>query len=125
MNKTTSRSGICFEFLKVCGCAFAALVLVAAHSVQGADGFANVNGTTTGGAGGATVTVSDPTAFKNALNSSSPTIIRVSGTITIGVFVIQNKANKTIVGVNSSSGWNGNIQFKGCNNFVIQKLNIS
>jgi pectate lyase len=94
-------------------------------SVFAADGYANVGGTTTGGAGGTTVTVSDATAFKTALNSSGSSIIRVSGNISISVFVITGATNKTIEGVNTSSGWNGNIQFKGCSNLIIQHLNIS
>jgi pectate lyase len=88
-------------------------------------GFASVNGGTTGGTGGTTVTVSDSGALKDAIRSDGATIVRVQGIIGIGTIVIQNVTNKTIIGAGTGSGWNGNIQFKGCSNFIIQNLNIS
>lgn len=93
--------------------------------VSGADGFAAINGETTGGAGGSVVLVADAASFKRALNTREPLTIRISGVLTIGVFVIQGIGDKTIEGVDEKSGWNGNIQFKGCHNFIVRKLSIS
>ena len=86
-------------------------------------GWASLNGGTTGGAGGATVVVTTKTEFQNALNSSSPMVIRLSGMVPAG-FVVQGKSNKTIEGVDASSGWSGFIQFKNCQNFIIRNCNI-
>jgi len=88
-------------------------------------GFASLNGGTTGGSAGETVTVTDSGSLKDALRSDGAIIVRIQGIISIGAIAIQNQTNKTIIGANTSSGWNGNIQFKECSNFIIRNLNIS
>ena len=74
-----------------------------------ADGFASVagygHGTTTGGAGGPTVTVSTPAAFLAAIVQPGPLIIQVSGAITLpgsrdGMHDVTS--DKTIVGLGST-----------------------
>jgi len=65
-------------------------------------GYAAVNGTTTGGAGGQTVTVSTLSALKSAAGSSSPMIIYVSGTIT-GTGSVVVKSNKSIIGLSGAT----------------------
>ena len=65
-------------------------------------GYAAVNGLTTGGAGGQTVTVTTLSALKSAAGSSSPMIIQVSGTIT-GTGSVVVKSNKTIVGLSGAT----------------------
>ena len=73
----------------------------AAAAPATADGFASVNGGTTGGVGGATVTVDTTDELLDAIETVGPLTIQVSGTIEIsrkhGV-----APNKTIIGVASN-----------------------
>jgi pectate lyase len=79
----------------------------AAPAAATADGFAGVAGygqaTTTGGAGGPTVTVSTPAAFLAAIAQAGPLTIQVSGTITLPTGTRDGMhdvtSDKTIVGV--------------------------
>jgi hypothetical protein len=89
-------------------------------------GWATVNGSTTGGAGGPEQTVTNAADFTAAINSSGPRIVRVQGTITISGMV-QVSSNKSILGVGSNAVISGgglnidedsniiirNIRFKG------------
>ncbi|WP_433717394.1 pectate lyase family protein [Actinoplanes sp. CA-051413] len=98
----------------VAGLAVAAAVQVPSTQVAAApaaaDGFAGVAGygqaTTTGGAGGPTVTVSTPAAFLAAIAQAGPLIIQVSGAITLptgsrdGMHDVTS--DKTIVGLGST-----------------------
>lgn len=86
-------------------------------------GWASLNGGTTGGAGGTTVVVSTGSEFEDALNSSDPMTIVLSGTVSAN-FTLQGKSNKTIKGLNADSGWNGFVQFRNCHNFIIKNCNI-
>jgi pectate lyase len=90
-----------------------------------ADGFANYNGTTTGGAGGPTVTVSNLTDLTAAIGDDLPRIVQVSGTINLGSSNVRFGSNKTIVGVGSSSGFIGNLKSVGETNVIIQNLNFT
>lgn len=87
------------------------------------DGYSMINGTTTGGAGGTTVTVTNAANLITYATSSSPYIIRVSGTITLSSR-LDVTANKTIEGVNTSSTINGNINI-GVNNVIVRNLTIT
>ncbi len=87
------------------------------------DGYSMVNGTTTGGAGGNTVTVTTAANLITYATSTSPYIIRVSGTITLSNR-LDVAANKTIEGVNTSSTINGNISV-GVNNVIIRNLTFT
>ena len=96
--------------------ALAAAVIVpvssapAAAAPPAADGFAGVAGygqsSTTGGAGGPTVTVSTPAAFLAAIAQAGPLVIQVAGTITLPTGSSDGMHNvtsdKTIVGVGST-----------------------
>ncbi len=80
---------------------------------------------TTGGAGGATVTVSSTSAFLSAVQSSSPTIVQVSGTISLSGM---NKvaSNKTIVGLGTSGRLTGGgLNISRVSNVIIQNLTIT
>src|SRR5882724_3697065 len=69
-------------------------------------GFASLNGGTTGGAGGSTVTVTSASALDSALQSGSRQIIRVQGMISLtGMHKVAS--NKSILGVGSNSGLTG------------------
>ncbi|GIH09560.1 hypothetical protein Rhe02_76270 [Rhizocola hellebori] len=76
-----------------------------------ADGFAGVNAWgqngTSGGAGGATVTVNTTAAFLSAIAQPSPLIIQVSGMISLPGPMHDVTSNKTIVGLGANSGLTG------------------
>ncbi|BAV06693.1 Por secretion system C-terminal sorting domain-containing protein [Filimonas lacunae] len=102
---------------------FIFLYLSASTVAIAQDGYCMINGTTTGGAGGTTVTVTNATNLITYATSSSAYIIRVSGTITLSNR-LDVAANKTIEGVNTSSTINGNISV-GVNNVIIRNLNFT
>jgi pectate lyase len=80
---------------------------------------------TTGGAGGQTVTVSSASAFLSAVQSSSPTIVQVSGSISLSGM---NKvaSNKTIVGLGTSGRLTGGgLNVSKVSNVIIQNLTIT
>lgn len=87
------------------------------------DGFCMINGTTTGGAGGATVTVTNGTDFNTQINIAGPRIIQVQGVLSIGrVFTT---ANKTIIGLGTNATLLGNINVSGTTNVIIRNLRIT
>ncbi len=85
-------------------------------------GFASLNGGTTGGSGGSTVTVTSASALDSALTSSSRLTIRVSGMISLsGMHKVA--ANKTVVGVGSGSGLSGGgLNVASVKNVIIRNL---
>lgn len=111
--------------LLLVGVAAISLFLFTSSNAFAVDGWASMNGGTTGGAGGSTVTVSDLTQFETYAESSSPYIIQVSGTINIGSGV-NVTSNKTIRGLDTSSTLNGQLGFQnGSSNIIIEYLNIT
>ena len=86
-------------------------------------GFAMVNGTTTGGKGGATVTVSTLSALQTAAKSTSPTIIIVRGTIK-GTEGITVKSNKTIIGESGATLDGPGLLMYGVSNIIVKNLTI-
>ncbi|WP_306746473.1 pectate lyase family protein [Saccharothrix yanglingensis] len=92
-------------------------------------GFASVNALgqngTTGGAGGATVTVSTASAFITAVKSSAPMTIRVNGTIPLSG--MQDVAsNKTITGVGTAGRiTGGGLDVDGTSNVIIRNLTFT
>src|SRR5438309_313300 len=76
---------------------------LAANSV---DGYATVNGSTTGGAGGSTVTVTSASALASAAGSSTKETVLVNGNFSCST-EIKVASNKTIQGVGSNSGLTG------------------
>jgi pectate lyase len=68
-----------------------------------------VNGSTNGGAGGATVTVSSFAALRDAIADNTPRVVQVSGTINAegGVKMLSVGSNKTIIGLGSTARING------------------
>jgi len=105
---------------------FAALLLYPAFPVFAADGFGQY---ATGGAGGATVTVSTAADLKRYVEpNNSPYIVQVSGTIDLnsvggGVSI---RSNKTIKGIGSDATIIGRLGFKSdSNNIIIERLTIS
>jgi len=86
-------------------------------------GFAATNGMTTGGAGGKTVTVTSLSALKTAAASTSPMIIKVSGTIT-GNEAVKVKSNKTIIGLSGATLKGPGLSLVTVSNVIIKNLRI-
>ncbi|MFD0856229.1 polysaccharide lyase family 1 protein, partial [Actinomadura adrarensis] len=88
-------------------------------------GYASMNGGTTGGAAGQTVTVSSASQFRTYVTSSSPYVIRVNGTISISG--MQNVAsNKTIIGVGTAGRISGGgLNLDSVRNVVIRNLTFT
>ncbi len=89
-------------------------------------GYATVNGTTTGGAGGPTVTVNTLSQLKADAGSSGPLIIQVNGAISGNDSVVVT-SNKTIVGVGTSAVLTGiGFVLEGnVSNVILQNLTIA
>ena len=79
----------------------------------------------TGGAGGPTVTVSNLTDLTAAIVDDVPRIVRVSGTIDLGTANARFGSNKTIEGVDTTSGFIGNLKGVAENNVIIRNLNFT
>jgi pectate lyase len=106
-------------------------------------GYSTQNGGTTGGAGGTTVTASTGTQIHQAIcgraSNTTPIIIRVSGTITVGntaavsgscntadgVIEIKNVSNISIIGVGTSAVFDQiGIHIRNSHNIIIQNVNV-
>ena len=86
-------------------------------------GYANVDGKTTGGLGGQTVTVSTLSELRNAAESRSPLIIKVKGTIT-GSGSIYLKSNKSVIGVDGGTLNGVGLKIFEVSNVIVQNLTI-
>lgn len=93
------------------------------ESNSGVLGFASVNGTTTGGQGGQTVTVSNFNDLKRAVSDKKPLIIQVSGNIR-GTGYINVNSNTTIMGLKGSSLEGVALLVYGTNNVIIRNMTI-
>ena len=98
---------------------------------SGMVGFATLNGGTTGGQGGPTVTVYNGADLQNAIKQGGPRIIRVAGTITpsnsggLSKIDIKDVNNISILGNGSSGELNGiGIKITRANNIIIRNLKI-
>jgi pectate lyase len=94
-------------------------------------GFATLNGGTTGGQGGPTVTVSTGTALQDAVKAGGPRIIYVNGTITPGnssglsKIDVKEVSDISILGVGTSGELNGiGIKIWKSSNIIIRNLKI-
>lgn len=86
-------------------------------------GYAMVNGTTTGGAGGQSVTVTTLSALKAAVGDNAAKIIYVSGAIKgSGNEYIYVKSNKTIIGKPGASIEGINFYIFTVSNIIVQDL---
>jgi pectate lyase len=87
------------------------------------DGFHTINGDTTGGAGGPTVTVSNAADFSTYVNQPGPYIVQVEGTIVIGNVTVAS--DKTIIGLGTNATLEGNLIISGVSNVVVRNLFIT
>jgi pectate lyase len=102
-----------------------AVTLITPSVFAAAGGWADVGATTTGGAGGPTVTVRTLTELNAAIVDDLPRIVQVDGTINLGTSNVRFGSNKTIVGVGTNSGFVGNLKCVSENNVIIQNLNFT
>jgi pectate lyase len=86
------------------------------------DGFANVGFTTTGGAGGPVVTVTDATSLSNYLNQAGRYVVQVKGTINLGAADFPVGANKTIIGLGTNATLVGDLHILSVSNVVVRNL---
>src|SRR5690606_11394687 len=88
------------------------------------DGWATVNGNTTGGAGGPTITVSSASELIDAMQADGPAVIQISGMIALdGMEDVAS--DKTLIGVGSDSGiTGGGLDIDEASNVIIQNLNF-
>lgn len=97
--------------------------LLCVGELEAQDGFCMVNGATTGGAGGAVVTVTNGTDFNTQINVAGPRIVQVQGVLSIGrVFTT---ANKSIIGLGTNATLLGNINVSDTTNVIIRNLRIT
>ena len=111
-----------------------ATIAEAGEDTSSGVGYCTVNGGTTGGAGGKTVTVDNFKDLQFYLNSDKPYIVQVEGTINTpedeaGVPLnnvdVELNSNKTIVGLGSDATIIGCLRANPKKNIIIRNLTIS
>jgi autotransporter-associated beta strand protein len=100
-----------------------ALLTALAPRASAQDGFAMVNGTTTGGTGGPVVTVTNGTDFNTQINIAGPRIIQVQGVLSVGR--IFTTANKTIIGLGTDATLFGNLNVSDTTNVILRNLRVT
>jgi pectate lyase len=88
-------------------------------------GFASTQGSTTGGKGGQTNTVSSAEQFRTAVGAAEPLTILVSGALDLGSNTVKVAANKTIIGVGTNAGFAGHIFLAGVSNIILRNLSFA
>lgn len=79
---------------------------------------------TTGGAGGSTIRVSTSSELITACNSNNAAIIVVERHLgSVGTF--NCRGNKTLIGRDTTAGFNGNLRIANVSNVIVQNLTIS
>ncbi|KAF9884558.1 hypothetical protein FE257_001503 [Aspergillus nanangensis] len=105
---------------------YASLAFAACDDV--ADGFASLNGGTTGGQGGSEVTVNNVDDLRSYLAEEGAYIIKVEGTITVDPAgeELSVSNDKTIIGVGDSAHIDqGGFGLDGTSNVIIRNLRIT
>ena len=96
-----------------------------AFAAASADGFASLNGGTTGGGSSTSVTVTSLSALTTAAKSSTTEVVKVSGNFTCSADITV-ASNKTILGVGSSSGLTGcGLKIKSVKNVIVKNMKIA
>jgi pectate lyase len=89
------------------------------------EGYATVNGTTTGGAGGGTVTVSSLADLITQAGATATQTVMVNGNFTCSDDV-RLTSNKSIIGVGANSGLTGcGLNMRDINNVIVRNMKIS
>jgi pectate lyase len=89
------------------------------------DGYATLNGGTTGGAAGPTVTVNNSTNFEFYVGATTPYTILVDGTINLGGSNVRVRDNKTIIGLGTNATLIGDLKVFGNNNVILRNLTFT
>ncbi len=90
------------------------------------DGWASMNGGTTGGEGGTVVTVDNFTELESYAESGTTYIIQISGTIDVGYDGFDIHSNKTLIGLGTDATLAGNIGFQNRDeNIILENLHIT
>lgn len=95
--------------------------------LQAADGFASLNGGTTGGAGGTVVTVTTQADLAKYASASGKYVIKVKGKITISPKGTEIKvaSDKTIIGLGTTGEiYQGGFNLNKVSNVIIRNLKI-
>ncbi len=100
----------------------AALSVVQSPVAGTPDGYATLNGNTTGGKGGATVTANDLADFSSFIGDDVARVVLVQGTINLGDSNVRVRDNKTILGVGTNAMLVGNLKVYGNTNVILQNL---
>jgi len=100
------------------------LVIAACASALAVDGYATINGTTTGGEDAPTVTVSNLVDLAKYAGSNAPYNVQVQGRIFCSTR-ISVQSDKTITGLGTNALINGNVYLSGVSNVVIRNLFIT
>ncbi|MEU8118414.1 right-handed parallel beta-helix repeat-containing protein [Spirillospora sp. NPDC049024] len=88
-------------------------------------GYAAMNGGTTGGAGGATVTATSASQLNTYATASAPYVIRITGTIAVSGMQ-KVASNKTIIGVGTSGRiTGGGLNVSKARNVIIRNLTFT
>jgi pectate lyase len=109
--------------------AFAGLAGPSNSSAVGSDsgpiGFANVGLTVTGGAGGATVTVTNGAQLNEYASTKKPCVIYVAGTLQVSGMDTHVGPNKTIIGVGTNATLQGGgLYLYKATNVIVRNLTI-
>ena len=88
-------------------------------------GFATVEGTVTGGQGTMPVTVQTLSELRTAVQSNSPRLVQVSGTINLGQGNLDVGSNTTLAGLGTNATLVGNLRLNGVNNVIIRNLHLT
>ncbi|WP_245918774.1 pectate lyase family protein [Actinomadura mexicana] len=88
-------------------------------------GYASMNGGTTGGAGGATVTATSASQLNTYATASAPYIIRITGSIAVSGMQ-KVASNKTVIGVGTSGRiTGGGLNVSQARNVIIRNLTFT
>lgn len=107
--------------------AFSLVVVTRAGCQDNADGFASLNGGTTGGNGGTVVTVSNQADLERYASVSERYVIKIPSRITITPKgkEIDVASDKTIIGAGASGEiYNGGLRVINRRNVIIRNLRI-
>lgn len=112
---------------RIAGFIVALCLCLSTNTFAAADGWASMNGGTTGGEGGIIVTVDNFTDLEYyAELGTAPYVIQISGTIDIDSDGFDIHANKTLIGLGSNATLVGNVGFNNREgNIIIENLNIT
>jgi pectate lyase len=121
MSTKTLRAGVLTAVLAVSAAFVAPSASAAPFDLAG---WATQGGGTTGGGNATPVTVTSSSALTTAMKSTSPAVIRVSGSIAISGMQ-KVASNKTIIGVGSSAAiTGGGLNVANASNVIIRNVNF-